>query len=122
MEVFSTMAYGLTREDRKQLMFYNAEHLTSQEWRIIRSVFRKLFRNSKKATQAKEFKHALDNIKDYERRDIFIKYYVEKQGIVKLSMDKHYDESVVRSRLRKATREFAFVYFDNFTRLLPPIE
>lgn len=116
------MAYSLTKEDRKKLKFYNAEHLTSQEWRIIRSIFRKLFSNSKKATHSKEFIKALEHIRDDKRRDLFLKYYVDKQGIVKLSMDMHYDESVIRQRIREATRDFAFAYFDNFTRLLPPFE
>ena len=89
---------------------YGISDISTNDWRIIRSMLRVLLRQSSNARQSKEVQLALCEITREVDRDIFIKYFLKGQSIIKISLDQYYDESIVRKYLRRATREFATVY------------
>ncbi|WP_285005982.1 hypothetical protein [Lactococcus formosensis] len=89
---------------------HGTQDIETDDWRIVRSVLRTMLRQSKNARTSKEALHSLDQITNPDHRRIFKKYFMNGQGIVKISIDEHYDESVVRSYISSATKEFAAVY------------
>ena len=111
------MGSKISEKDKEYLKEYNADTLTVKDWQVIRSVFRIMFRQSKTAIYTKEFQKALNNIIHSTDREIFIRYYMQKHSLTKISMDMFYDESTVRAHLRRAVRQFACVYCGNFTRM-----
>ncbi|MFC4652647.1 hypothetical protein ACFO26_06965 [Lactococcus nasutitermitis] len=91
---------------------YGTEDITTKDWRIIRSMLRILLRQSANARRSKEVQVALNEITREADRDVFIKYFLKGQSIIKISLEEYYDESVVRRYLRRATKEFTAVYCD----------
>lgn len=111
------MGNKISRKEREYLKKYNADTLTVKDWQVIRSVFRTMFRKSKTAIYTKEFNKAINNISRSTDKEIFMRYYIQKQSLTKISMDMFYDELTIRAHLRRAVRHFACAYCSNFTRM-----
>ncbi|XHB95541.1 hypothetical protein AAFF39_03760 [Lactococcus garvieae] len=89
---------------------YGTQDIETEDWRIIRSMLRIMLRQSKNAKKSKEVIQSLNQITNPKHKRVFRKYFIEGHGIVKISMDEHYDESVVRSYIYSATKVFAASY------------
>lgn len=92
------------------------EELTNKQWHDVRFALRLIIRNKHNAYTSKLITEALQAIvdkngnQDIETQIMFIHYYIEGWGIVKITMNMYYDEKTVREHLKKATRQFASIY------------
>jgi hypothetical protein len=83
------MGNKISRKEREYLKKYKADTLTLtlKDWQVIRSMFRIMFRQSKTAINTKEFNKAINNISRSTDKEIFIRYYIQKQSLTRISID-----------------------------------
>ncbi|MCZ8492201.1 hypothetical protein O8X34_12040, partial [Lactococcus lactis] len=78
------------------------QELTKAQWHDVRMTLRIIIRNKKNAKQSQLINEALDNIKDEDDRKIFKHYYIDRWGIIKITMNMYYSKTAVIARNNKA--------------------
>ncbi|WP_058204138.1 hypothetical protein [Lactococcus lactis] len=91
---------------------YGTIDISDDEWYIIRTNLRTLFKRSRRARRSSQVSLALQEIKRSDDRMLFEKHFIQGQKIDKIAIDNYYDESTVRTYIHRATKEFAAAYCD----------
>ncbi|MGL5895744.1 MAG: hypothetical protein ACRCZN_02005 [Lactococcus lactis] len=89
---------------------YGTYDISAKDWRTIRSMLRVVLRQSETARKSKNVNEAIKNITRAEDRDVFIKYFINGQSIVNISMEQYFHIETVKNYLRRGTKEFVAVY------------